>query len=89
MKKEVRRCKYIVPLSSGNEVFYALNAFHKAKELTIDLRAEINQLANQFVTPRTKAIFEREVGHLTDLLISLALYKEKVICNITTEEVDE
>lgn len=89
MKKEVRRCKYLIPLESGNEVSYALKAIYHAKDLVIDLRAELNQLAQQLMNEKARRIFEREVCHLTDLLISLTLYNERIITNITTEEVEE
>lgn len=89
MKKEVRRCKYLVPLSSGNEVSYALKAINKANALTIDLRAEIKQLANQSRQKKRVAQLEEEVGHLTDLIITLVCLNEQIITNITTEEVDE
>lgn len=89
MKKEVRRCKYLIPLESGNEVSYALKAIYMAKDLAVDLRAELNQLAQQLTNEKARRIFEREVGHLTDLLISLSLYNERIITNITTEEEEE
>lgn len=89
MKKEIRRCKYLIPFESGNEVSYALKAIYKAKDLTIDLRAELNQLAQQFESAKTRANFEKQVDQLTDLLILLALYNERIITNITTEEVEE
>lgn len=89
MKKEVRRCKYLIPLESGNEVSYALKAIYHAKDLAIDLRAELSQLANQFDSKIKRVVMEREVAHLTDLLISLTLFNEQIITNIVTEEVDE
>ena len=89
MKKEVRRCKYLIPLESGNEVSYALKAIYHAKDLAIDLRAEINQLANQFENNGKRVAMEREVAHLTDLMLSLTMYNEQIITNITSEEVEE
>ena len=89
MKKEVRRCKYLIPLENGIEIPYYLKTYNKALELTFDLRAEIKLLANLSSHPKAKAIFEKEVGHLTDLLIALNIYNERIITNITTEEVDE
>lgn len=89
MKKEVRRCKYLIPLESGNEVSYALKAIYHAKDLVIDLRAEINQLANQFDSNVKRDVMEREVAHLTDLLLSLTMYNEQIITSIATEEVEE
>ncbi len=89
MKKEVRRCKYLVPFDSGNEVSCALKAEYKAEDLAIDLRAEVNQLVNQLSDTAMKRAFVREVSKLTDLIISLKLLNEKIICNITTEEVEE
>lgn len=89
MKKEIRRCKYLIPFESGNEVSFALKAIYKAKDLAIDLRAELNQLAQLFERPKTRAVFEEEVSHLTALLISLTLCNDLIITNITTEEVEE